>query len=84
MNETRSSWGTGRPRGRRFWILIAAFAIVVIGGAVWLAKGPWRGSPLAPSRYSPLAAELEGVRGVYLYYGLPGSDSLVAEYRALS
>ncbi len=81
MSETHGNWGTGPRRGRRLWILIAAFAVVVIGGAVWLAKGPWRGSPLAPSRYSPLAAELEGVRGVYLYYGLPGSDSLVAEYR---
>jgi spore germination protein GerM len=29
----------------------------------------------------PLAAELEGIRGVTLYYGAPGTDSLVAEYR---
>jgi hypothetical protein len=65
---------------RRRWI--APVAAVVIAAVVWLwfAKGPGRrGESL--SRFAPLAAELEGIRGVYLYYGLPGSDSLVAEYR---
>ena len=60
---------------------VAATLAVVIAMGVLIAKAPWRRSPLAPSRYSPVAAELEGVRGVYLYFGLPNSDSLVAEYR---
>jgi spore germination protein GerM len=80
MNAFKSFWNANARRGRT-WVIVGAVALVGISAGVWLARGPWRGSPLAPSRYSPLAAELEGVRGVYLYYGLPGSDSLVAEYR---
>lgn len=34
-----------------------------------------------PGRLLPLAADLEGTRGVYLYFAAPGTDSLVAEYR---
>jgi len=80
MNALKTFWSANARRGRT-WIIVGAVALVGISAGVWLAKGPWRGSPLAPSRYSPLAAELEGVRGVYLSYGLPGSDSLVTEYR---
>jgi hypothetical protein len=66
---------------RAHWIGIVA--VVVLGGAIWawFALGPGRGPKLSPGRLAPLASELEGIRGVYLYYGAPGSDSLAAEYR---
>jgi Sporulation and spore germination len=66
---------------RRRWI--AAGLGVVAALAVWLfvAFGPWRGGKLSPERLVPLASELEGIRGIYLYYGVPGTDSLAAEYR---
>lgn len=81
MNDIRESWGGKVARGRRPW-LIAGVVVAVLAVVVGvLVKAPWRKNELGPSRYSPLAAELEGVRGVYLYYGLPNSDSLVAEYR---
>ncbi len=78
MNELRRWW---RGLGPRRQVGVAATLAIVIAMGVLIAKAPWRRSPLAPSRYSPVAAELEGVRGVYLYFGLPNSDSLVAEYR---
>jgi spore germination protein GerM len=80
VNDLRQSWERLGPARRR-WVAAGAAAVVLTALGVALVKGPWRRSPLAPSRYSPVAAELEGVRGVYLYYGLPNSDSLVAEYR---
>ena len=63
--------------------LIAIAASVVVAGGIWawFAIGPGRAPKLAPERLTPLASELEGIRGVYLYYGAPGSDSLSAEYR---
>jgi spore germination protein GerM len=63
--------------------LIAIAASVVVAGAIWawFVFGPGRAPKLAPERLTPLASELEGIRGVYLYYGAPGSDSLAAEYR---
>jgi spore germination protein GerM len=66
---------------RGHWIAIAA--VVILGGAVWawFAFGPGRSPKLSPERLAPLASELEGIRGVYLYFGKPGSDSLAAEYR---
>jgi len=66
---------------RRRWIAI--LIVVVAGAAAWLyfAQGPGRGVKLLPQRLVPLASELEGIRGIYLYYGVPGTDSLAAEYR---
>jgi spore germination protein GerM len=63
--------------------IIAIAAVVVLGGAIWawFALGPGRAPRLAPERLTPLASELEGIRGVYLYYGAPSSDSLASEYR---
>lgn len=80
MNEVQQSWAQ-LTRGRRGWIVGGAAAVVVIGVALLIWKAPWRRNELGLSRYSPVAAELEGVRGVYLYYGVPNSDSLVPEYR---
>jgi spore germination protein GerM len=66
---------------RRRWAVISVVA--ALGGAVWLylALGPGRGGKLAHERLVPLASELEGIRGVYLYFAVPGTDSLAAEYR---
>ena len=63
------------------WIVIGAAAVVVISVWAWYAIGPGRSTKIAPERLTPLASELEGIRGVYLYYGVPGTDSLTAEYR---
>lgn len=62
-------------------ILLIAGGVVVAAIALWFTIGPGRGSKLAPQRLTPLASELEGVRGVYLYFGVPGSDDVAAEYR---
>lgn len=63
--------------------LAAAALVLVAAGAVWLwfAFGPGRSPRLAVERLAPLASELEGIRGVTLYFAVPGSDSLAAEYR---
>jgi spore germination protein GerM len=63
------------------WLAIATVAIVIGGIAFWLNYGAVRNSKLAAERLTPLASELEGIRGVYLYFGVPGSDSVSAEYR---
>jgi spore germination protein GerM len=64
----------------RRWLLTALGAIVIVAAFFWIARGRHRAS-IQPSRLLPLASELEGVRGVYLYFGIPGADSLAAEYR---
>lgn len=68
-------------RGRKRWA--AGIAIVAAGIAlwIWLGRGPGRGGTTTPERFVPLAAELEGIRGVRLFYGVAGADSLVEEYR---
>lgn len=81
MNDLRSTFDRGLSAVRRRWILIGIPLLLLVGLAVWWLTGPGRRGSGRLSRYSPVAAELEGVRGVFLYYGLPGSDSLVAEYR---
>jgi hypothetical protein len=78
VNEIRRWW---RGLGPSRQVGAAVTLALVIAASILIAKGPWRRAALSPSRYSPVAAELEGVRGVYLYFGLPNSDSLVAEYR---
>jgi len=70
MKLTRTQW-------------IAGAAVVVAGAGIWawFTFGPGRSPKLAPERLTPLASELEGIRGVYLYFGAAGSDSLSSEYR---
>lgn len=68
-------------RPARRWIIAGAAALLTVAIALLIWKAPWRRNEIGLSRFSPVAAELEGVRGVHLYYGLPNSDSLVAEYR---
>jgi hypothetical protein len=66
-------------RGR--WILLLALVLAASAAALWHVYGPSRGSKLMPQRLVPLASELEGIRGVYLYFVVPGTDSLASEYR---
>ena len=63
------------------WLGLATLAIVVAAVAFWFGFGPGRNSKLAGDRLTPLASELEGIRGVYLYFAVPGTDSVAAEYR---
>jgi spore germination protein GerM len=63
------------------WIILGAVALVAVSVWAWYAIGPGRSTKIAPERLAPLASELEGIRGVYLYFGVPGTDSLAAEYR---
>jgi hypothetical protein len=68
-------------RGKKRWV---AGAVVAISGLliwIYVSHGPGRGAPMANEKFVPLAAELEGIRGITLYYGVPGSDSLGEEYR---
>lgn len=66
---------------KRRWGISVLGAILIVGGFFWLARGRQNRSESQPSRLVPLASELEGIRGVYLYFGIPGADSLAAEYR---
>ena len=66
---------------KRRWVVTALSAILIVGGFFWLGRGRQNRSSSQPSRLLPLASELEGIRGVYLYFGIPGADSLAAEYR---
>jgi spore germination protein GerM len=67
-------------RLQRRWAIAIAGSIVVVGGFFWIARVRTHDQNLAP-RIVPLASELEGIKGAYLYFGVPGADSLVAEYR---
>ncbi len=66
---------------RLHWIGIGSVGAVGLIVWAWFSIGPGRSHRLAPERLTPLASELEGIRGVYLYFGIPGSDNLAAEYR---
>jgi spore germination protein GerM len=63
--------------------IVAAAGVLFVAGVIWLwfAFGPGRTPRLAVERLAPLASELEGIRGVTLYFAIPGSDNLGAEYR---
>jgi hypothetical protein len=68
-------------RGRKRWIAAIAIAVAGLALWIWVGRGPGRGGAGAPERFVPLAAELEGIRGVRLYYGVAGTDSLAEEFR---
>ena len=63
--------------------LVAGVGVLLVALVIWLwfAIGPGRSPRLAVERLSPLASELEGIRGVTLYFAVAGSDGLAAEYR---
>ncbi len=67
-------------RLQRRWAIAIAGSLIVVFGFFYIARVRTHGGDVAP-RLVPLASELEGTRGVYLYFGIPGSDSLAAEYR---
>lgn len=67
--------------GRARWVAIGAGLLVALAVWFYMVKGPGRPGRTAPGRFVPLAAELEGIRGVTLFYGVPGSDSLGEEHR---
>jgi len=82
MNELRRTLNVSIDTVRRKrWIALGVVFVIAAALTYWFAWGPGRRGGGAPSRFVPLAAELEGIRGVTLYYGAPGTDSLVAEYR---
>jgi len=65
----------------RRWIVYGALgslALSLIILSVRLRRG---GGGLESPRFETLAADLEGTRGVYLHFGVPGTDNLAAEYR---
>ncbi|HEX7078894.1 MAG TPA: GerMN domain-containing protein [Candidatus Eisenbacteria bacterium] len=73
--------GVDTVRRRRWTSLGVAAGVLALGVWWWFAAGPGRRNAAMPEHFVPLAAELEGIRGVYLYFGVPGSDSMMAEYR---
>jgi spore germination protein GerM len=66
---------------KRRWIAVGVVALVLIVAFLVSAQRRRTRDALAPGRLLPLAADLEGTRGVTLYFAAPGTDSLVAEYR---
>jgi hypothetical protein len=68
-------------RGKRRWIAIGIIAVSAAVIWVYLTHAPGRGGNASQGHFVPLAAELEGIRGITLYYGVPGSDSLGEEHR---
>jgi hypothetical protein len=71
----------GVRRVRKRWVVTVAVVVAGIALWLWIGRGPGRGGHVRPERFVPLAAELEGIRGVRLYYGIAGSDSLGEEFR---
>jgi spore germination protein GerM len=67
-------------RLQRRWAIGIGGSVLLLGGFFWIARVRTHDANVG-TRLVPLAAELEGIRGVYLYFGIPGADSLVAEYR---
>ncbi len=67
-------------RLQRRWAIGVAGSVLIVGGFFWIARVRTRDGNTSP-HIVPLAAELEGVKGAYLYFGVPGVDTLVAEYR---
>jgi spore germination protein GerM len=67
-------------RLQRRWAIAIAGSVLVVGGFFWIARVKTHNDNAGP-RIVPLAAELEGIKGAYLYFGIPGADTLVAEYR---
>ena len=67
-------------RLQRRWAFAIAGSVLVVGGFFWIARVRTHNENLGP-RIVPLAAELEGIKGAYLYFGVPGADTLVSEYR---
>ena len=67
-------------RLQRRWAVAIAGSVLVVGGFFWIARVRTHNENLGP-RVVPLAAELEGIKGAYLYFGVPGADTLVSEYR---
>ena len=67
-------------RLQRRWAIAIVGSGIVVGGFFGLAHVRTRSANETP-RLLPLASELEGIKGAYLYFGAPGADSLVSEYR---
>ena len=66
---------------KRRWIVIGLIAVAAFAALLVSSQRHLVRSGVEPSRLAPLAADLEGTRGVYLYFGAPNADTLVAEYR---
>jgi len=66
---------------KRRYVVLGLVAVVVFAAFLISSQRNRMRAPLGPGRLLPLAADLEGTRGVYLYFAQPGADSLVSEYR---
>ncbi len=67
-------------RLQRRWAIAIAGSLAVVIGFFTIGRMRTHDENEAP-RLVPLASELEGTRGVELYFGSPGADSLSPEYR---
>ena len=66
---------------KRRWVVVGLLAVVAFAAVLVSSQRRRSLEGIGSSRLLPLAADLEGTRGVYLYFGASGADSLVAEYR---
>ena len=61
-------------RLQRRWVIAIAGSLAVVVGFFYIGRMRSHIDNQTP-RLVPLASELEGTRGVYLYFGTPGADS---------
>ena len=55
----RHGWGWGPPTAWQGWVVMAVFALLLLGGALWLLPGAGRGAFVAYAAF--LCAVLVGV-----------------------
>ena len=66
---------------KRRLVAIGLLAVIVFAAVLVTSQVRRSREGMGSLRLFPLAADLEGTRGIYLYFGVPGADSLAAEYR---
>jgi spore germination protein GerM len=66
---------------KRRYVVAGVLALVLFAALLISTQRNRLRGPLGTGRLLPLAADLEGTRGVYLFFAAPGADSLVSEYR---
>src|SRR5262249_53905084 len=70
----------GGARVSRRWIAVGVVSAIVLLLVLWGVRMR-HGGDLGTQRLDSLASELEGTRGVYLHFAVPGTDELAVEYR---
>jgi spore germination protein GerM len=67
---------------KRRYVVIGVLAVALFAAFLISSQGNRSRTPRM-GRLIPLASDLEGTRGVYLYFARAGTDTLVSEYRGV-